>query len=562
MSKYHIEYLPTKNNLETVMVNGYLLHSKYNPVQESTRIIEKEFEPNVVHVLFGYGLGYLAETLIAKINDPSKLIIIDPIYSFLRESEKGYSVISQFEKLEFEAIIEKALKNFNKKVKVICSPNYDKILPEELKGILKVIKDVQMSNVVNENTLRRYADSWQENYLHNLLDVYQNNSLSKLQKYYSCPVVVASGGPSLTKQLPLLKKMQDHVIIIAAGSTINSLLNKEIEPDYIVTVDGAIENYKHFKGIKNIKSKLIYAMTSHYKIQGDFVNDKYAFVDSLNIEYKEHINKILSIELPLIIGGASVANFAYSIASYITTGPIAMIGQDLAYTDNRSHAESNKHFKKIDTNFREKRELFEIPGYTGDMVSTDYVFLSMKNSFEALHKHSNHDAAIYNCTEGGAKIEEIDQLPFSDFFEMYVDDQTQLNKEVVNDRTNADIQKFIRIMDEYIASYNDLIKELKLALKVLSQNKSNLSFETKTLKKLDKIDGILKMKFEQISLNYITNPITLDVLRNYEPTFNESSRDTYRRVYNQNKEMYSRLLEAIEKTKGFTMDVIEEAKKI
>ncbi|ATP39072.1 hypothetical protein CSE16_02990 [Solibacillus sp. R5-41] len=562
MSKYHIEYLPTKNNLKTVIVNGFLLHSKYNPIQESTRIIEKEFEPNVVHVLFGYGLGYIAETLSRKINDPSKLIIIDPIYSLLQESKEGLNVISQFDMFEFEATIEIALKGFNKKVKVICSPNYDKILPKEFSELLKVIKDVQMSNVVNENTLRIFADSWQENYIHNLLNLYRNNSLSKLQKKYSCPVVVASGGPSLTKQLPYLKKMQDHVIIIAAGSTINSLLNNKIEPDYIVTVDGSIANYNHFKGIKNIKSKLIYAMTSHYKIQEDFVNEKYAFVDFWNTDCKEHIKGIFSIELPLIMGGGSVANFAFSIATYLSTGPIAMIGQDLAYTDNKSHAESNKYFREIDKNFSNERELFEVPGYNGDKVLTDYVFLSMKKSFEALNKQSNHEAEIYNCTEGGAEIEGMDQLPFGNFCEKYVDDQSQVIKDVENSHSNMDFLNFIKIMDDHINSYNDLIKELKLALKILNQNKSNISFEMKTLNKLNKIDEILKVKFEQISLSYITNPITLDVLRNYEPPLNESSRDTYKRVYNQNKELYSRLLEAIEKTKKYTLDVIEKARSL
>lgn len=562
MSKYHIEYLPTKNNLETVLVNGYLLHSKYDPIQESIRIIEKEFEPNVVHVLFGYGLGYLAEILKEKINDPSKLIIIDPIYLLLRENKNDLNVISRLEISEFESIVGKALKNFNKKIKVICSPNYDKILPKELMEILKVIKDVQMSNVVNENTLRKFADSWQENYIHNLLNVYRNDSLSKLQKNYSCPVVIASGGPSLTKQLPLLKKMQDHVIIIAAGSTINSLLDQEIEPDYIVTIDGSLANYNHFKDIKNIKSKLIYAMTSHYKIQEDFANEKYAFVDFGNNEYKEHINEIFSIDLPLIKGGGSVAHFAYSIASYITTGPIAMIGQDLAYTDNKSHAVNNKQFREINEEFSDERETFEVPGYNGDKVLTDYVFLSMKKSFEVLHQYTNHNADIYNCTEGGAKIEGMNQLPFINFFEKYVDEKVLVNKEIINNRSNVDIESFIKIMNNHINSYNDLIRELRSALKILNQNKSNITFETKTLHKLNKIDDFLKVKFEQISLNYITNPITLDVLRNYEPPLNESSKDTYKRVYNQSKELYTRLLEAIEKTKNYTMDVIEKSIKM
>lgn len=206
MSVYNIDYLTTKNNLETVTVNGFLLHSKYDPIQEATRIVEKEFEPNYVYVLFGYGLGYIAKLLSEKIEDPSKLIIIDPIYSLLPQSDNGLVITTHFDELNFETNIALSLKHLSKKIKVICSPNYDKILPEELAKVLRVIKDVQSLNKVNENTIRTFADSWQENYIHNLLNVYRNNSLSKLKKKYTCPVVLASGGPSLTKQLPLLKK--------------------------------------------------------------------------------------------------------------------------------------------------------------------------------------------------------------------------------------------------------------------------------------------------------------------------------------------------------------------
>ncbi len=562
MSKYQIEYLSTKNNLKTVTVNGFLLHSKYDPIQESKRIIEKEFEPNFVYVLFGYGLGYLAEVLSKKIKDPSKLIIIDPIYSLLPESESGLNVISQLEMSEMESSIELALEEFNKKVKIICSPNYDKILPKEFAEVLRIVKDKQNLNIVNENTVRTYADSWQENYIHNLLNVYCNDTLSKLQKRYSCPVIIASGGPSLTKQMPMLKKMQNHVIIIAAGSTINSLLNNEIEPDYIVTVDGSIANYNHFKEIKNIKSKLIYAATSYYRIQEDFKNDKYAFVNYWDVSCKKHIERIFSIELPLLAGGGSVAHFAFSIATYISSGPIAMIGQDLAYTDNKSHEESNKYYREIDKEFSNERELFEVTGYNGEKVLTDYVFLSMKKSFEALNKYSHHEAAIYDCTEGGAEIKGMDQLTFDAFFEKYVDGQSEVIKEIENNQVNIDYSNFIKIMEDHINSYNDLIEKLKSALKILNQNKSNVSFETKTLNKLNKIDEILNLKFEQISLSYITEPITLDVLRNYEPPLKESPRDTYKRVYNQNKELYSRLLEAIEKTKSYTLDVIEKANQL
>lgn len=558
MTEYDIKYLQTKTDLETVTVNGLLLHSKYDPVQEASRIIDKEFIPGCVHILFGYGLGYLAESLYDKIEDKSKLIIVDPIYLLLPKNKIECKVIFDLEGSSFETELGNALKNFDKKVKVICSPNYDKLFPVEYTKVLKIIKDMQNYNIINENTLKIFAESWQENYIHNLFNIFKDESLESIKKFYSCPVVIASGGPSLTKQIPLLKKIQNQVVLIAAGSTINSLLKNEIEPDYIITVDGSLENYNHFKNIKNIKSKLIYALTSHYQIQNEFKNEKYAFVDKTNIDYKKHVKNLFSIELPLITGGGSVANFALSIASYITTGPIAIIGQDLAYTDNKTHADDNKNSRNIDSKFKNERGLIEVTGYNGEKVLTDYVFLSMKKSFELINMHTLHDAGIFNCTEGGIKIEGMEQISFSYFIEKYTKNKKVVKKDREIGNKLLDINTFNQIIRTQISIYDDLIKDLNIALVTLDKNKSKVSFDTKVLNKLGKLDKVIHKKIDELALNYIANPITIDVLKNYEPNKNETPVDSYKRVYAQNKELYSRLLLAIEKTKQYTLDMLQK----
>ncbi|MFJ7408980.1 MULTISPECIES: motility associated factor glycosyltransferase family protein [unclassified Lysinibacillus] len=559
MGKHNIEYLSSKINVKTVIVDGLLLHSKYDPIKEADRIVEKEFEPNFAYVLFGFGLGYIKDALLERIDNPSKLVIIDPIFSLIEHDDKSHHVIEKIDEKEIETYIANQLPHLSKKVKVVCSPNYEKLFPKEYKMVLQIIKNVQMINLVNENTVRYFADSWQENSIHNLVNVYTGMSLEILNKYYTCPVIIAAGGPSLTKQLPLLKEIEKNVILIAAGSTVNSLLKNEIEPDYIVTIDGSLANYNHFKNIGEIKSKLLFAITSNYKIQYEYKNEKYAFVDANDVEYREQIKKMFGYNLPLILGGGSVANFCYSIANYITTGPIAMIGQDLAYTDNKSHDESNKHYIEISDEIKKERRSFELEGYYGDKVLTDYSFLSMKKSFEMLHYHNNNDNEIYNCTEGGVKIEGIEQLPFRTFVEKFVDRNNVIDIEVEITRRKSDDKTFYSIMDQNIKIYDEVIKEIKNAIIFLKTNRSSVNFDKKVLRGLDKIDAKLKKAFIELSIEYITGPITIDVLRNYEQVPNEKPEESYKRIYNQNLELYTRLLEVIEKSKLYTIEATKEA---
>lgn len=562
MDKLEIEYIQTKTELATVKVNGFLLHSKYDPIKEAKRMAESHFKKGFLHILFGYGLGYIAKELKEKLENPSDLIIIDPIFLNLNSNSSGTGIITDIEKYSVGGAIEGKLSNFETRVKVICSPNYDKLFSEKYSELLKTIKDVQNFNIVNENTVKFFSEAWQENYIHNLFNIYTNESLKVLYKYYNCPVIVASGGPSLTKQLPLLKKICDKVVIIASGSTVNSLLADDIEPDYIVTIDGSVNNYEHFRNIRNVKSQLMYALTSHYKIQDEFTNDKFAFVDYTNIDYKKHIENTYGIKLPLISGGGSVANFALSIASYITSGPIAIIGQDLAYTNNESHAKGNKYYSEIDKKFVENRNVFETEGYNGDKVLTDYSFYSMKRRFEVINKALEHESNVYNCTEGGAKIDGMSQLPFNEFCETYINDKVIIERfEATKNYSNVNITDFINITDSHLEIYNELIGKLNETIKVLNKNKSKVTFDKKTLVKLDNMDKILEKRLEKVALNYIINPITVDVLKNYKPAVNESATEKYNRVFKQNVELYSRLLEAIVKTKEHTENMLLKVKK-
>ncbi len=566
MSNYNIEYVSTNNNLKTIRVNNFFLHSKYNPIQEAKRIVEKELEPNFVHVVFGYGLGYIIDELKNKLRKNEKLIVIDPLFKEFNEElindNIDFTLIEEVKSEVIESAVSSKLGNFSKQVKIICSPNYDKILKEEYLIVLESVKTVQRLQQVGENTTRQFSLDWQENYIHNILHSYMNHSLKELKQVYNCPIIVISGGPSLKKQIVKLKEIKEKIITIASGSTINSLLNHGIEPDYVVSIDGGIANYNHFKEISNIKSQLIFGFSSHYKIQEKFPNIKYAFLDVGDSAFQNYLNNVFSLDVPLIAGGASVANFAFTVACYMTSGPIAIIGQDLAYTDNKSHEDSNKHFIEVDESYKKSRGMFEITGYYNDSVLTDYAFLLMKRDFERLNRQIEHPSPIFNCTEGGAKIGGMEQIPFSEFCNSFINEETNLKLNSPSKLQSKGNDFFIGKMQAEIAIYNKIIGEIQIGLAKLNSNKSNTVFEKSVLRELDKIDKSIKKYKTRTAMNHIFDPITMDVLRNYESVPNESNRATFDRVFNQNKELYSRLLEAFKVTRQYVLDVIEKTNKL
>ncbi|WEA39916.1 motility associated factor glycosyltransferase family protein [Lysinibacillus fusiformis] len=557
MEDLDIIYLQTKNEKPNAKVNGYFLHSNYNPEAEADKYIDKNYKKGYLNILFGYGLGYIANAIAKKYGN-TDILVYDPLFSSLNieGKDKIEGVFSDLE--DFYTRSEDYISDFDRKVNILLSPNYDKIFDKEYKEFLDFIRHIQIEDIVNENTIRFFGDLWQENYIMNLYYVHKDRSLKEIFNKYDCPVILASGGPSLTKQLPLLKKMEDKCLIISAGSTINSLLAAEITPDYVVTMDGGESNYFHFKNIKNYNFDLIYGLGNAWKIERDFKGTRYSFCfygeDSIQKRIKEGLGK----DLPMLSTGGTVAITALEIASKISTGPIAIIGQDLAYTNNKSHAEHNNHYSELTDEFFKKDMAFEVEGYYGEPVKTNHQFNSMRKSIERLNIRLHNQHTIYNCTEGGVKINGMPQLDFEAFCETYIDDTKNITKLKVQKEINNHDAIYNEFMSKEIEVYLKIKKLLVEAIYLLKEERNSTVFSASTLKKLDKIDSKLKEYYPQVIMERIIDPITMDVMRMTIDNKQLETKEKFKQIHRQNMYLYENILEATEKSLKYTRIGLEE----
>ncbi|TKI48734.1 motility associated factor glycosyltransferase family protein [Lysinibacillus tabacifolii] len=557
MEDLEIIYLQTKNEKPNAKVNGYYLHSNYNPEAEAEKYINNNYKEGYLNILFGYGLGYIANAIAKKYGN-TDILVYDPLFSSLNienkdEIEGVFSDLQDFCKRSADYIAD-----FDRKVNILISPNYDKIFSSEYKEFLDFIHHIQIEDIVNENTIRFFGDLWQENYIMNLYYVHKDQSLKALYNKYDCPVILASGGPSLTKQLPLLKEIKDKCLIISAGSTINSLLAADIIPDYVVTMDGGESNYLHFKNIKNYNFDLIYGLGNAWQIERDFKGNRYSFCFYGEDSIQKRIKEGLGRDLPMLSTGGTVAITALEIASKISTGPIAIIGQDLAYTNNKSHAENNNHYSELTEEFFMKDLAFEIEGYYGEPVKTNHQFNSMRKSIERLYVMLQNQHIIYNCTEGGVKINGMPQLDFTTFCKNYMYNSINVPKLKFDNEINNNRSIYKEFMNQEIEVYLKIKKLLVEAIYLLKEERNNTVFSASTLKKLDKIDSKLKEYYPQVIMERIIDPITMDVVRMTLDSKKLEGKEKFKQIYKQNMYLYENILEATEKSLKYTRVALDE----
>ncbi|WP_107840215.1 motility associated factor glycosyltransferase family protein [Metasolibacillus meyeri] len=557
----NIEYLETKVGVPTVKVGDYFIHSKYNPLADAEQLAKKIYTPHYAHILFGYGCGYVIDALqkVQHFNEP--ILVIDPLFKkeqFKISTKHHHLPLYNEDSIgRWDVILKEFASDYRTSFKVFCLPNYDKMFPDIYKELLLDIKGVQYKNSTNDYTLLRYAKDWQNNLMNNLFYLENDCSGYDLQQKYTAPVVVAAGGPSLNKQLPLLRKYRQQLILMAAGSTASTLLNEGIEPDYVVSIDGGEPNYNHFKNMRFEHAELLYTAQSHPGVRTSFERKAYMFNAAGFKGTNEYLAKRLKLDLPTVPGGGSVAHSAFSLAQLLTSGSIALIGQDLAFTDNLTHAKHNINAREVDAQFLQEQEAFQTEGYNGELIWTTPGFYSMKLEFEDLLVKEPPVNLFFNCTEGGIKLNNYKQIPFQQFCEQFAKEQAV---KIVTSIGSGIFQEAAEQLERDIHLYEEMIKFLDEGIQALEQNKKIDEFDNKTVKKLEKIDKHLQRKLKQLAIETIASPVTMKVMRDYLPKINETKQEQFERVREQTEVLYTELKKIVEYCIEATKQILNDKK--
>ncbi|MGI7541180.1 6-hydroxymethylpterin diphosphokinase MptE-like protein [Campylobacter coli] len=254
--------------------------------------------------------------------------------------------------------------------------------------------------------------------------------------------IVVSAGPSLAKQLPLLKAYQDKAVIFCADGALSMLEKKGIVPDYVTNLDFTDLAMKFFQNKENLKQSIIaLECATHPNI-----------VRSLNAENCMIVlrNKALYQRFNLndfgyIDTGTHVSHFSYTLALALGFKNIIMIGQDLAFDE-----EGNSHSKGFDFGEKfsgeENIDKLKVPAYAGKgEVLTHITWNDYRIKLEYLFACNDQKAKFYNATEGGARINFTEELSFKECCEKLLTKEKpkfELPKSLTKNRSDKLLVKF------------------------------------------------------------------------------------------------------------------------
>ncbi|HDZ4938254.1 TPA: motility associated factor glycosyltransferase family protein [Campylobacter jejuni] len=259
-----------------------------------------------------------------------------------------------------------------------------------------------------------------EQFVYNLPQMITHPSYKELlskRKNLSDTAIIVSTGPSLTKQLPLLKKYANKATIFCADSSYPILAKHGIKPDYVLSLERIPLTSEFFnndfgefdKDILFVLKSYVHPHTTKYLQKN---NRNFMLVST----YASFINYLKLDDFGYFNMGFSVANMNFLLAIHLKHKNIVLIGQDLAYAkDGFSHTKDYSNLDKHEGHFQRDKNKYTTQAYGNNgTVESSLVWTLFRHNFEqdVANAKKNYYITTYNCTEGGARIEGTIEKPF------------------------------------------------------------------------------------------------------------------------------------------------------
>ncbi|HED1047206.1 TPA: motility associated factor glycosyltransferase family protein [Campylobacter coli] len=506
---------------------------------------------------YGFGNGILFKALLQNKNhqhivvfekDIEIIWIMFHILDFSSELQSARLMVLNTNKLEIQDYNElcssKPFFQFSRIYFLELMSHYYERFHEDILGLNKKLAENFKNSIVSYGNDSTDTLQGIEQFVYNLPQMITHPSYKELlskRKGISDTAIIVSTGPSLTKQLPLLKKYASKATIFCADSSYPILAKHGIKPDYVcmlerteITAEFFNNNFGEFdKDIVFVCAGVVHPKTIEYLKNKTFIITQKVLAFPYYINLKNFCYAAV---------GFSVAHTLSYLATHLSHKNIIFIGQDLAYAENgNSHPDDYQNSANYESQMYE--HILTIAYGGNGKVETHSIWLLFKNWFENEMIPNTRKMGIttYNCTEGGARIEGTIEKPFLWACENLLDkdlnkpfeklEPLSLNKqnefllkayykvcksiEHCRDFSKILSNDFEKIQSVYL-SLNEKEEYLNLAIEKIDEFKNKLE-DIKQMQDLYEILSPLLIQFElNLARIYVLNPKTK------EDAFNKS----------------------------------------
>ncbi|WP_437341350.1 motility associated factor glycosyltransferase family protein, partial [Campylobacter jejuni] len=420
-------------NLKDTSDNTFLYENVIDEFNSMLNTYNDKYLLYPVLYFYGFGNGILYKALLQNKNhqhivvfekDIEIIWVIFHILDFSHELQSARLMILQTSSLDIEFFSNfcssKPFFQFSRIYFLELMSHYYERFHEDILGLNKKLAENFKNSIVSHGNDPLDALQGIEQFVYNLPQMITHPSYKELlskRKGISDTAIIVSTGPSLTKQLPLLKKYANKATIFCADSSYPILAKHGIKPDYVcmlerdeIVAECFNNDFGEFdKDIVFIVKSVTHPHTIKYLQKNNrafiLVSTYASFIQYLKLDYFGYFNM-----------GFSVAHMNFLLTIHLKYKNIILIGQDLAYAkDGQTHSQGFIHANLHNGDYERDLDKFSTTAYGGNgKVQSSEIWTLFRHNFEKdiVNIKMNYHITTYNCTEGGARIEGTIEKPF------------------------------------------------------------------------------------------------------------------------------------------------------
>lgn len=388
------------------------MNSTYNPAREAEKLMSEyaAMPENAFLCMFGLANGSFARAYLREngegvaiyVYEPSKKVFSAVMHNIditeLLADKRFHIVVEPYNADDFAEFLLDYISEANEFTnRYMAIPVYQKVFPESYDHYRQVIRDKYEYYRIQTNTLIKVGKEIGLASVRNMRFLPDCRSGAEYKNYFpeDIPAIIVAAGPSLKKNVDLLKKVKGKAVTIVVDSAINTVMAHGIVPDFAITVDTNKE-LKNFtaEGLSDVF--LLADATANTKVL-DMVKSKNLVFYSSDSATWQRMFREEGSSITEVFAGGSVALDAMALAKEWGFKRIIMIGQDLAMTGNKQYADG----ENLNQNTSFNSPTLYVKDIYGNDVLTKKDYYTFIRSIEDL-AYRNPDIDFIDATEGGA----------------------------------------------------------------------------------------------------------------------------------------------------------------
>lgn len=329
--------------------NGLALHSQKGAEAEAKAVFAQvKNNPAMMHVVFGFGLGYLFKEFCE--HSEGMVILYEPSLEILRATlevvdfSKELAQGNVFVTCDIENFSHIFKSVFGYKSEVTCSslPTYRHVYKNDFEALVNQAQISAGVCMIDFNSLRTKTDISVDMVVKNLPYLLEETPLHKYRgAYEGKTALIVSAGPSLDLNIEIIKKNRNKFVVFCVGTALRALVEHGIKPDFLGIIE-MNDCSSQVEGIDLSDINLILEPYTNNVFHRLPTKNKFVFATE-TVGINQAWAKLFGVDISYYKTRGTVSYLALFSAQMLGFKRIVLVGQDLAYVNGRCYSSQSKY---------------------------------------------------------------------------------------------------------------------------------------------------------------------------------------------------------------------------